>query len=123
MIAPKSRMAFSTSQSSLFGPSASLRSSASTSTLFATSASTLFGAVNVGLTQNQVRHSIPFMNGPESKLKLCPLYASSASLRSLISSGDKPHLNELVDKINRSFVIVPVCFLFFLLWKKLITFV
>jgi hypothetical protein len=48
-------MAFSSSQSSLFGPSESLRSSASGSTLFATSASTLFGTVNVGLTQNQVR--------------------------------------------------------------------
>jgi len=41
--------------------------------------------VNVGSTQSQ---------------------ASSAGLRSLISSGDKLHLNELVDKINRSFVIV-----------------
>jgi len=76
-----SRMAFSTSQSSLFGPSDSLRSSASGSTLFATSASTLFGAVNVSLTQNQ---------------------AASG----LISSGDKLHHSELVDKINRSFVIV-----------------
>ena len=46
MIAPESRMALSTSQSSFFGPSELLRSSASgsTSTLFATSesASTLF---------------------------------------------------------------------------------
>ena len=55
MIGPGSRIAFSSSQSSLFGPSESLRSSASGSTLFATSASTLFGAVNGGLTQNQVR--------------------------------------------------------------------
>ena len=59
MIGPESRMAFSTSKSSLFGPSESLRSSASGSTLFATSASTLFGAVNLGSTQNQVRH-IPY---------------------------------------------------------------
>ena len=59
MIGPESRMALSTSRSSLFGPSESLRSSASGSTLFATSASTLFGAVNLGSTQNQVRHSIP----------------------------------------------------------------
>ena len=57
MIAPESRTAFSTSQSSLFGPSEPLRSSASGSTLFATSASTLFGAVNVGSSQNEVRHS------------------------------------------------------------------
>ena len=35
----------------------------------------------------------------------------------MISSGDKPHLNELVDKINRSFVIVPVFSLVLLLWK------
>ena len=55
MIGPGSRIAFSSSQSSLFGPSESLRSSASGSTLFATSASTLFGAVNGGLTQNRVR--------------------------------------------------------------------
>ena len=60
MIASKS-----TSQSSLFGPSESLRSSASGPTLFATSASTLFGAVNFGLTQNQVRRSIPLRNSPE----------------------------------------------------------
>jgi hypothetical protein len=73
MIAPESRVAFSTSQSSLFGPSEPLRSSASGSTLFATSASTLFGAVNVGLTQNQVRHSIPLRNDSESKLNLHPL--------------------------------------------------
>ena len=69
MIGPESRMALSTSRSSLFGPSESLRSSASGSTLFATSASSLFGAVNVGLTQNQVRHSIPFRNDPELILK------------------------------------------------------
>ena len=74
MIAPEFRTAFSTSQSSLFGPSESLRSSASGSTLFATSASTLFGgAVNVGVTQNQVRHSIPFGNDSELRLKLYPL--------------------------------------------------
>ena len=71
MIGPESRMVFSTSQSSLFGPSESLQSSASGSTLFATSSSSLFGAVNVGLTQNQeVRHSISLRNGPELKLKL-----------------------------------------------------
>ena len=49
---------FSAFQSSLFGPSESLRSSVSGSTLFATSASTLFGAVNVGSTLNEVRFSI-----------------------------------------------------------------
>jgi hypothetical protein len=71
IIGPESRMAFSTSQSSLFGPSESLRPSASGSTLFATSASTLFGAVNDGLTQNQVRYSlVPLRDGPELKLKL-----------------------------------------------------
>ena len=59
MIVPESRMAFSTTQSSLFGPSEPLRSSVRGSALFATSASTLFGAVNGGLAQNQVRHSIP----------------------------------------------------------------
>ena len=68
-IGPESRMALSTSQSSLFGPSEPLQSSASGSTLFATSASTLFGAVDVGLTQNQVRHFISLKNDSELKLK------------------------------------------------------
>jgi exosome complex exonuclease RRP6 len=70
MIGPESRMAFSTSQSSLFGPSESLRSSASGSTLFASSASTLFGAVNVGLTQIQVRQYL--IGPPGIELKTSP---------------------------------------------------
>ncbi|KAF8802130.1 hypothetical protein BYT27DRAFT_7113139 [Phlegmacium glaucopus] len=82
-----SRVALSNSHSSLFGPSQSLWPSASGSTPLATSASTLFGEVNVSLSRNK---------------------ASSASLRSLVSSEDKPHVNELVDKINRSFVMAPV---------------
>ena len=67
MLGPEStRMAFSTSQSSLFGPSESLRPLAFGSTMFATSASTLFGTANVGLTQNQVRHSIPLAECPRN---------------------------------------------------------
>ena len=69
-IGPGSQTTLSTSQSSLFGPTESLRSSASGSTLFATSASTLFGAVNVGLTQNQVRYFVPLRNDSELKFKL-----------------------------------------------------
>jgi len=53
-----SKGAFSTSQSSLFGPSQSLWPSASGSTLFATSTSTLFGAVSVGSSRNIVRYRI-----------------------------------------------------------------
>ena len=85
------------------------------------SASTFFGA---GFIQNQVKYSRFLKNGPELKSKLYPLQASSAGLRSLISSGNELHLNELVDKINRSFVIVTVFFLFpFLLLRKLHMFV
>ena len=58
MIAPGSQLPLSTPQSSLFGPSDSPPPSASGSTLFAASTSALFGAVNVGLTRNQVRYSV-----------------------------------------------------------------
>jgi hypothetical protein len=54
----------------LFGPSEPPRSSASGSSLFATSASTLFGAANVGVTQNQVRQSTSLRSHPELKLKI-----------------------------------------------------
>ena len=61
MLGPESRMAFSMSQLSLFGPSESLRSLAFGSTMFATSASTLFGTANVG--------SIP-LSGMSPELKI-----------------------------------------------------
>ena len=57
MLGSESRMAFSTSQSSLFGPSESLRPLAFGSTMFATSASTLFGTANVGLTRTKTFHT------------------------------------------------------------------
>lgn len=63
LLAPESHLPLSASHSSLFGPLGSLQPSVSAST------STLFGAVNIGSTRNQVRISIPH----ELTLKLHPL--------------------------------------------------
>ena len=60
-----SQVALSTSHSSLFGPSQSVWPSASGSPLFAASTSTLFGAVKVGSSGNQVS----YCNGLEFELK------------------------------------------------------